>query len=139
VHLLYDDDEQLDRLLNNPLMKFHAACFGRLNHSQWREEGFDLIFPTDWHYSTKLLPAQLSQSEINRIVDQVTPERVERSYIVGTPAEAAEEVAAYIEAGATFIAPFDMCAAALRPDEQEDAVSRMLEVCGIIKGAKQSA
>ena len=35
--------------------------------------------------------------------------------------------------GATFISSFDTCAAALRPDEQEVTVHRMLEVCRLLK------
>ncbi|MGB8198337.1 MAG: hypothetical protein WCF33_01365 [Pseudonocardiaceae bacterium] len=45
----------------------------------------------------------------------------------------AARIKPYIEAGATFISSFDMCAAALRPDEQEVTVRRMLEVCRLLK------
>lgn len=133
--VIYDTEEERDRLLEHDHVKWMAAVFGRLHHGDWAEEGIDLIFPEDWHYAMKLSPHTMSRDEVDGIVAQVTREMVEKSYYIGTPAEVAEQLRPFGEAGANFMAPCDMSPSVLTPAEQPRAWERVIELCGHLKGA----
>jgi phthiodiolone/phenolphthiodiolone dimycocerosates ketoreductase len=116
-----------------------TAVFGRLHHGAWKEEGIDLIFPEDWHYALRMLPHAMSQAEVDDIVAQVKPEMIEKSWLIGTPAEIAEQLQPWIDAGADYIAPSDLAPAVVEPEEQPDTVRRMIEICGHVKAASAAA
>ena len=137
--LIYENDEQRQRLFDNDLIKWMTAVFGRLHHGDWAEEGIDLIFPEDWHYAMKLLPQSMSRTEVDEVVAKVTPEMIEKSWIIGTPAEVAEQHRPWIEAGANYIAPSDLAPAVFEPEEQEAVLARTVEFCGHLKGAPVTA
>ena len=105
--LVYDTEEQRDRLMASPIVKWMTAVFGRLHHGDWLAEGVDLIFPEDWMYALKLLPHQMSQAEVDDVVAAVTPKMIEKSWLIGTPAEVAAELHQWVLAGANYIALSD--------------------------------
>lgn len=131
--LAYETDDQRVRLLASPIVKWMTAVFGRLRHGDWAKEGIELIFPEDWHYAMKLLPHQMSRAEVDDVVARVTPEMVERSWMIGTPAEVAAQLKPWVEAGANYIAPSDLAPAVLEPEEQEGVMGRMIELCACLK------
>jgi phthiodiolone/phenolphthiodiolone dimycocerosates ketoreductase len=134
--LVYADDDQRERLFANPITKWMTAVFGRLHHGAWRDEGVELIFPEDWHYALRLLPHLMSRTEVDDIVAAVTPTMIEKSWLVGTPAEVAAQLRPWVEAGARYIAPSDLAPMILEPDEQEGVFQRMIELCVHLKGAR---
>jgi phthiodiolone/phenolphthiodiolone dimycocerosates ketoreductase len=131
--LLYDTEEQRERQFDSPIVKWMAAAFGRLHHGQWAAEGEDLIFAEDWHYALRMLPHAMTEAEVNDVVAQVTPTMIEKSYIAGTPAEVAEQMRPWVEAGADYMAFSDMGPAVFAPEEQDGVMRRMLELCGHMK------
>jgi phthiodiolone/phenolphthiodiolone dimycocerosates ketoreductase len=132
--LCWDDDDEAEMILSNPLVKWMAAVFGRLAHGDWKDEGLDLIFAPDFHYAMKLLPHSMSRAEVDDIVSRVPREMVEKSFFHGTPDEVAEQIRPYAEAGANFLAPADNGLGAVPPDGQTRAVARMIEIAAHIKG-----
>ena len=137
--LIYETEEQRQRLFDNDLIKWMTAVFGRLHHGDWAEEGIDLIFPEDWHYAMKLMPQSMSREEVDAVVAKVTPEMIERSWMIGTPAEVAEQCRPWVEAGANYIAPSDLAPAVFEPEEQEAVLARTIEFCGHLKSAAVTA
>jgi phthiodiolone/phenolphthiodiolone dimycocerosates ketoreductase len=137
--LCYETDELRERLFESPIIKWMTAVFGRLHHGAWKDEGIDLIFPEDWHYALRMLPHAMSQAEVDDIVAQVKPEMIEKSWLIGTPAEIAEQLQPWIDAGADYIAPSDLAPAVVEPEEQPDTVRRMIEICAHVKAASAAA
>lgn len=131
--LCWDDDEEAETILENPLVKWMAAVFGRLSHGEWEREGLNLIFPPDFHYAMKLLPHAMSREEVDNIVARVPREMVEKSFFTGTPKEVAEQIRPYAEAGANFLAPADNGLGAVAPERQERAIQRMIEIAAHVK------
>jgi phthiodiolone/phenolphthiodiolone dimycocerosates ketoreductase len=91
--MAHEDRDLIEQALQNPLNKWMSAVFGRLNQRDWAKEGIKSVFPEDWHYSLKLLPYDWSREQVDGIVNQVTPEMVRKSFVIGTPEEVAAEVA----------------------------------------------
>jgi phthiodiolone/phenolphthiodiolone dimycocerosates ketoreductase len=133
--LVYQNDEQRERLFANPITKWMTAAFGRLHHGAWKDEGVELIFPEDWHYALRMLPHQMSRTEVDDIVSQVTPTMIEKSWLIGTPEEVAAQLQPWIEAGAEYIAPSDLAPAIMEPEEQPEVFATMIELCAQLKGA----
>jgi phthiodiolone/phenolphthiodiolone dimycocerosates ketoreductase len=137
--LVYENDEQRERLFANPITKWMTAVFGRLNHGAWRAEGVEPIFADDWHYALRMLPHQMSRAEVDDIVARVTHEMIEKSWLIGTPVEVATQLRPWIDAGADYIAPSDLAPAILEPDERPRIFQRMIELCAHLKGVPTPA
>jgi phthiodiolone/phenolphthiodiolone dimycocerosates ketoreductase len=116
--LLHEDENALDRALNNKLMLFHAAVIGRLRQADWPErENMPAPMPTDWHYAMKMLPAILSEAEANEWIDRTTPEHVEKGWFTGSPEKVADMIQPFIDAGATWVNLIDIMPFVDDPDE----------------------
>jgi len=137
--LCYETDDQRERLFASPIVKWMTAVFGRLHHGAWKDEGIDLIFPEDWHYALRMLPHQMSQAEVDDVVAQVKPQMIEKSWLIGTPREIADQLRPWVEAGADYIAPSDLAPAVVEPEEQPDTFRRMIEIAAHLKGAAVAA
>jgi phthiodiolone/phenolphthiodiolone dimycocerosates ketoreductase len=131
--LVYDDESELDAMLDHPFARWLSAIFGRLNHGQWEKEGLDLIFPADYQYAIKYRPHSQSPREIDAILAQCPRPRVAKSFITGTPKEVAEKLRPFIAGGANFIAPLDMSAAVLPLDQHPRVMERVIEICALLK------
>jgi len=132
--IVYENDDQRERLITSPLTKWMTAVFGRLHHGAWKDEGERLIFAEDWHYALRLLPHQMSQTEVDEVVAAVTPTMVEKSWLIGTPEEVAAQLQPWVEAGATYIAPSEMAPAVFEPEEQPQGFQLMIELSARLKG-----
>lgn len=135
VMLLCDEEGELEEMLDNRLLKWIAAIFGRFNHSDWEKEGFDLIFPPNWHYAVKLLPHTIGEQELEDILAKVTMERVKAAFITGTPQQVAAQLQPYVDAGANFLSFFDMTPSVTSLDRQERAAQGVIELCARMKSA----
>jgi phthiodiolone/phenolphthiodiolone dimycocerosates ketoreductase len=129
VVFLWDDPEEFERLIDNPLLKFQAATVGRLKHSDWRKEGIDTVFPDDWHYALKMLPHAYSDAEAQDIVDRTPDEMVRGFCFKGTPKEVANDLQGFIDAGATAMFPMDYSPYFLGAEGQQHALERQLALC----------
>jgi phthiodiolone/phenolphthiodiolone dimycocerosates ketoreductase len=133
--LVYQDDDQRERLFANPITKWMTAAFGRLHHGAWTDEGEQLIFAEDWHYALRMLPHQMSRAEVDDVVARVTPTMIEKSWFIGTPEDVAAQLQPWVEAGATYIAPSGLAPMIVKPEERRAAVQAMIELCARLKGA----
>jgi phthiodiolone/phenolphthiodiolone dimycocerosates ketoreductase len=137
--LVYQNDEQRERLFASPITKWMTAAFGRLHHGAWKDEGEELIFGEDWHYALRMLPHQMSRAEVDDVVARVTPTMIEKSWLIGTPEEVAAQLQPWVDAGATYIAPSDLAPAIMEPEEQPEVFHTMIELCAHLKGVSVPA
>ncbi|HEY1970812.1 MAG TPA: LLM class flavin-dependent oxidoreductase [Pseudonocardia sp.] len=134
--LVSDDEAELQRLTENPLLRWIAATFGRFDQSKWRDEGIQPPLPDGWHYALKLRPAELGSAEVRDIVDRTTPEMVRKSFFCGTPAQVVAEIQKFVDVGVSFHSLVDM-APALRPPESAEAnLGYLLECARLLKAAE---
>jgi phthiodiolone/phenolphthiodiolone dimycocerosates ketoreductase len=135
VGLLHDDPERLDAALDNALIRFLAAVFGRLNQADWDREGLEPVFPRDWHYALKYVPAEFSREQADDVVARTSRQMTSMSYIYGDPKEVAAQIAPFVEAGATHVALLDLMQLLAPVDEALQAINRSVEFCRLLKQA----
>jgi phthiodiolone/phenolphthiodiolone dimycocerosates ketoreductase len=131
--LIHEDRDVIDRALENPLIKWAAAIWGRLNMADWHEEGMEPPFPEGWHYAMKLLPTHMGQAEVDEALSKVTRKMAEKSFVIGSPQEVAEQMQAHVDEGLTCVIPLDILQTVLHPDDAELAPGRGIELAGYLK------
>jgi phthiodiolone/phenolphthiodiolone dimycocerosates ketoreductase len=136
--LLHEDANTIDRALDNPLVRFVAAIMGRINQRDWDKEGIEPAYPRDWHYALKLLPTWMSKEEIDDILSRVSREMSEKTWLFGAPAQVADTLQQYVDAGATWVSIIDLLPPVLEPSDAQNALGRSIEVCRHLKGAWSS-
>jgi len=124
--LMHTDESVIDRVLDNPLVRFIAAIWGRLHMPDWRSEGFEPPFPDDWHYANRLLAHEMSPADVDDVLSRVSREMVEKAFIIGTPETVAAELQRYIDAGVTRIKPGNVASVVL--DQTEAEASRWADI-----------
>jgi len=80
-----------------------------------------------------MLPHQMSQAEVDDVVARVTPEMIEKSWLIGTPEEVAAQLRPWVDAGADYIAPSDLAPAIFEPEEQPEVMQTMLDFCSQLR------
>jgi phthiodiolone/phenolphthiodiolone dimycocerosates ketoreductase len=133
------DHDQLEAHLDNPLVKWMSAMFGRIDATLWKEEGMESPVPEDWNYFMHFLPYDTDQSFIDDVLAKTTREHVTKCWLCGTPEEVAAQVQPYIDAGADWVCPMDYMPLVLEASEAEAAFGRSIELCGLIKAGQPSA
>lgn len=132
--LIHDDPKVIDRALENPMMRWMVAIYGRLNNNDWLEYGVEPAFDLDWHYAMKLIPNRYTDpQEVNRILSRVTDRMCELTFIRGNAAEVAAQIQPYIDAGANVIDLIDVMPLTLDPVDAQAGLMRQLDVCARIK------
>jgi phthiodiolone/phenolphthiodiolone dimycocerosates ketoreductase len=133
MSLIHEDTEVLARALDNPLMRWMAGVFGRLDQSAWDAEGIEPPLPRDWHYAVKLLPVTWTDSEIQGLLSRTTHKMAEKSFVFGTPESVAEQVQQYVDAGATWVSVCDILPLILDPADAQGGLARNIDVCARLK------
>ncbi len=129
----HEDVDFLKSTWTNPIMKWQGAIYGRLNMNDWDKSDIESVMPKNFHYALNLLPAEMKLEDCLAITDAVTPEMMEKTYIYGTPNEVAKELKDWVDAGADWIAPFDMTPQMLAPEEATQQVQTSIELCRLLK------
>ncbi|WAJ43490.1 hypothetical protein OK015_20055 [Mycobacterium sp. Aquia_216] len=80
-----------------------------------------------------MLPHQMSRAEVDDVVARVTPEMVEKSWLMGTPEEVAAQLRPWVDAGADYIAPSDLAPSIMEPEEQPEVLAAMIELCAQLR------
>jgi phthiodiolone/phenolphthiodiolone dimycocerosates ketoreductase len=135
-YLLYDEgDERLvEEALNNPLVQWMGILFGRFPHQAFADEGFPLpLGDPAWHYSIKYEPVKWSAAQVQEALDKLPRKLFESCFYIGTPAQIAEQMKPYVEAGVDWIMPTDLMNFILPVDQLEGAARRGIELCGLLK------
>jgi phthiodiolone/phenolphthiodiolone dimycocerosates ketoreductase len=133
MSLIHEDAEVLARALDNPLMRWMAGVFGRLDQRAWDAEGIEPPLPRDWHYAVKLLPVTWTDSEIQGLLGRTTHKMAEKSFVFGTPESVAEQVQQYVDAGATWVSVCDILPLILAPADAQGGLARNIDVCARLK------
>jgi phthiodiolone/phenolphthiodiolone dimycocerosates ketoreductase len=131
--LIGNDKSQLEGKFDNPLIKWLAAVFGRIEPTDWDKIGLESPFPEGWRYYSDLLPHQTSDSLIDGVLGTVTDAHVTSGWVCGTPAEVAATITEYVEAGASWVCPMDYLPMVLDPAEATSAFERSIETVALIK------
>lgn len=130
--IIHDDPKQIERTMQNKLVRFFGAIFGRNIQDEWLKEGIEPPFPRGYHYADKLFPVSISRAECDDVLSRMTDAMVRDAFLIGTPAEVAAQLQAYVDAGVTWVSPFDI--GGFTEQDPAALMSRMLKVCGILKG-----
>lgn len=136
ICVCHDDEDGIEKVLSNPLVKYFAGQFGRIDSDSWIQEGEASVMPEGWNYAMKWAPFEQSDDEVQQIVDQVSASMVRKSFHVGTPAQLRELNERFVDAGASFIGMLDMTPLALGPEQAQESVRRHAEM---FAGLKNSA
>jgi len=133
--LLHDEgqEELVEAALENALIRWLVAVFGRINQADWEREGITPPMPADWHYAMKLLPIRWTAEEVAAVIKDISREMIEKSLFIGTPAQVAQTMREYVEAGVTWLMVADIMPFVVAPDELEACARRALEVCAGVK------
>lgn len=132
--LIHDDPKVIDRALENPIMRWMIAIYGRLNNRDWAAHGVESAFPEDWHYAMNLIPNRFTdEKEVNRILSRVTDRMCELSVFRGNAREVADQIQPFVDAGANVIEVIDVMPLVLDPADAQAGLMRQLEVCAHIK------
>ena len=133
--ILHDEgrEDMVETVLNNPLIRWVAAIFGRINQSDWDKDGIDPLMPRDWHYAMKLLPIRWTAAEVADVTKDIPRATLEKCFFIGTPQKVAADLQSYADAGVTWTMICDMMPFVLDVDQAGDAVRRAIEVCAILK------
>jgi phthiodiolone/phenolphthiodiolone dimycocerosates ketoreductase len=131
--LIAPDRGELQQHLDNPLIKWLGAVFGRIETTDWEKIGLESPFPQHWRYYNDLLPHATSDEFIAQVLNKVTRDHVLAGWVCGTPAAVAATVKQYIDAGADWVCPMDYLPIVLEPAEAAAAFARSLETIRLIK------
>ncbi|MEA2496494.1 MAG: phthiodiolone/phenolphthiodiolone dimycocerosates ketoreductase [Thermoleophilaceae bacterium] len=131
--LAHDDPAVIDRALDNDILRFTATVFGRLNQGDWHKEGVEPPLPADWHYAMKYLPTRMGEAECVDWARKATRYHSENMWVFGNPAEIAEQLRPYVDAGATWIGLLDFLPFVLEIDDGANWLDRSLEIARLLK------
>lgn len=131
--MLHEDPAVLEKAYDNPVVRTVAAVFGRLNQRDWAREGLSPVFPEDWHYALKYIPANQTAEEAKDIADRTSPAMVQKGLMCGSPDDVAERVKPWVEAGANHVMFFDIMNLILPIEEAMTASQRSIDVSRRLK------
>jgi phthiodiolone/phenolphthiodiolone dimycocerosates ketoreductase len=82
--LIHEDENVIDRALENPVLKWMTACWGRINQDDWEQEGLPAPRP-GWHYAINLLPTTISDAERDEVLARTTRAHCEKNLDIRHP------------------------------------------------------
>lgn len=131
--LIHEDEGVLDAALDNPIVRWIAATFGRIQGADWAKSGLDSPTPEGWTYYQRFLPQSTDDSFVDEVLAKTTREHAEKGYLWGTPQTVAEQLRAYAEAGVTFVAPADYLPVVSDAEDAAGATGRSIECLRSLK------
>jgi len=132
--ILHDDPEAVDRALDNPLTRWQAAVFGRIEPADWRKEGIEPAVPDGWNYYLKLRPLSMEQSFVDGVMAKASRTMAEKAFIHGSPKEVAAQLQGFIDAGVEWVLPVDYMPIVTTLDDAPNCLGRSIALCGHLKG-----
>jgi phthiodiolone/phenolphthiodiolone dimycocerosates ketoreductase len=131
--LLHEDARVIERVLDNAVIRWQSAIFGRVDPRDWRKEGIAPAVPDGWTYHLKLKPLSVDPSFVKSTLAHTTREMARRSFIHGTAKDVAAKLQGWIDAGVDWVMPVDYMRFVSSLDEAAVALTRTFEVCEHIK------
>ena len=139
VMLIHEDENVIDRALDNPLIRWVAAIWGRFNNREWAREGVESVFPEDWHYSVKFRPMATSAAETDEVISRTTRKMAEKALLWGTPAQLADQLQPFIDRGVSWLSLTDFLPIVLEAEDAAQWPQRTLELARLLKNAQTPA
>jgi phthiodiolone/phenolphthiodiolone dimycocerosates ketoreductase len=133
--LIHEDENVLDAALDNQIVRWIGATFGRIQRDAWTKAGLEPPTPEGWAYYAKFLPQNTDDALVGEILSKTTRAHVEAGYLWGTPEQVAEKLAAYVDAGISFVGPADYLPVVGDPADAQRATERGIECLGALKKA----
>lgn len=133
VILCHDDENVIDRALDNPVVRWEAAIWGRFNNADWAKEGIESAFPADWHYAMKFKPMKISAAEAQEILGRTSRQMAEKCMLHGTPAQVAEQLKPFVDQGVNWLSLTDFLPIVLDPEDAARSHERTLEIARLLK------
>jgi phthiodiolone/phenolphthiodiolone dimycocerosates ketoreductase len=134
---VHDDEEVIDKFLDNAIAKWLAGILGRVVPTDWRNEGIEPVVPDGWTYFKDMYPHNQSDAFVADVVRKTTREMVKKGWIYGTPEQVGERLRQYADAGVTWILPCDW--SPLMLDAEDVAANQLRRNIGIFKTIKGMA
>jgi phthiodiolone/phenolphthiodiolone dimycocerosates ketoreductase len=131
--LIHEDEGVLDQALDNDIVRWIAATFGRIQGADWAKSGLDSPTPEGWTYYQRFLPQSTDDAFVVEVLSKTTREHAEKGYLWGTPERVADQLRAYGEAGVTFVAPADYLPVVSDPEDAQGAVGRSIACLSAVK------
>jgi phthiodiolone/phenolphthiodiolone dimycocerosates ketoreductase len=132
--LLHEDPAVIDKALDNTLIRWLAAVFGRVDPADWTKDGLQSPWPEGWNYFTKLVPFDEKPEFVNEVLSKTTRAHAKLSTIHGTPKEVAAKIQPFVDAGMHWVQTVDYLPLILPPEDGARAVGRSIELCAHLKG-----
>jgi phthiodiolone/phenolphthiodiolone dimycocerosates ketoreductase len=137
--LVHEDETVLDRALDNSVVRWISAIFGRTQPLDWRRDGIEPAVPDGWTYFMKMKPYDTPPAFVDEVIGKATRKMTELGYIWGTSQQVAVQLQAYVDAGVDWISPVDYLPIVSDPAEGAASLGRAIDVCSILKGLEVSA
>lgn len=135
--LIHEDEDVLDRALDNPLVRWVAAMFGRIRQGTWREAGLEPPLPDDWSYHSNFLPQDTTHAFIDEVLGRTTRAHAEAAYLWGSPSSVGKQLNDLVDCGATLVCPADFLPLVLDLDDAAHGAARNIATFEHIKQAEQ--
>lgn len=132
VIFIVGEDDDFERYVDNPMLKWYAATGGRFEQNDWRAYGIEPAFPDDWHYAWKMKPNSMTLDEVYEILDRVPADMVRKTFLHGTPKQIAEQIRPYAQRGCNLNLIADL-APLLVPTEPNVTIKQSSEICRLVK------
>ena len=131
--MLHESAEVIKRELNNPLIRWMSAVFGRITPEDWRAVGITPPLPDGWTYYQHLLPYDTSPEFVAEVLSKTGPELSAKGMLAGTPKQVADMMGPYIDAGISMVLPIDYLSLVMPPEEGAATMARSIELCAHLK------
>lgn len=131
--LIHEDENVLDKALDNPIVRWIAATFGRIQGSDWAKTGLPSPTPDGWAYFKDFLPKSTPTAFIDDVLAKTTRAHAEVGYLWGTPEQVAAKLLAYVEAGVSFVAPADYLPVVCDPEDAALGLGRSIACLAAVK------
>jgi phthiodiolone/phenolphthiodiolone dimycocerosates ketoreductase len=132
--LLHEDPGTLEQAMENPLLRWIAAIFGRINPLDWRKAGLEPAVPEGWTYYLKMRPYD-TPSEFVEVLRKAGHEHTAAGFTRGSPEQVGARLREYVDAGVNWVGPVDYMPLILEPQDAALSLARTLEVCRELKRA----
>jgi phthiodiolone/phenolphthiodiolone dimycocerosates ketoreductase len=132
--LVHDDEEVVEAMKDNAIVRWLAGILGRIHAGDWRKEGIEPAVPDDWTYFQKMTPYDMDDAFVAGVVEKSTRAIVEGGWFWGTPEKVGRDLNSYLDAGVNWVLPCDWTPLVLdAADVAENQLRRNIQICEALK------
>jgi phthiodiolone/phenolphthiodiolone dimycocerosates ketoreductase len=133
ICLLHEDRAVIDASMRNDYVRWLAVTLGRFHSPAWREAGIEPPMGDEFHYANDLLPTSIGEQETYDILSRATREVVKNGWFHGSPAEMADQIKPFIDAGVNWVQIDDMLPLTRPAEEAPEGLARTIELARLLK------